>query len=229
MIAVRGEVVLDAGEDRGARDAVQQRHPVEHHGRGEHAEQEVLHARFVAPQVPLAPRRQHVGRDGQELEGHEDAHEVAARGDHHHPEHGREEEHVVLPVVVVALLHVVRRHEDDDVGGEQEEALEHKGEVVDDVGAVEHHAGGLVGEGEGEDRDEGREDADSGERRQRPLAIVLDEQVEEQQEHDDAAEDDLGREGVVVEVGLVEGLGEDGCHRLTRRPATPHPRRGRAP
>jgi hypothetical protein len=132
-------------------------------------------------------------------------------------------------VVVVAFLHVVRRHEDDDVGGEQEEALQHEGEVVDDVAAVEHHPGRLAGEGEREDRHERGQHADPGERRQRPLPVLFHEQVDEQQHDDDGAEDDLGREGVIVEVGLVERLGQHRDHGLSRPPARPRPRPDRGP
>ena len=67
--------------------AVQQAHAVEHHRAGEHAEQEVLHAGLVALAVALAPGGQHVGGDRQELEGDEDADEVAGRRHHHHAEH----------------------------------------------------------------------------------------------------------------------------------------------
>ena len=77
-LAVGGDVGGDVGEQRRVGDAVQQAHPVEHDRAGEHAEQEVLHARLVALRVALAPRGQHVGGDGQELQGDEHADEIAA-------------------------------------------------------------------------------------------------------------------------------------------------------
>ena len=143
--------VRHAGQERGPGHPVEERHAVEHHGRGEHAEQEVLHARLVALLVPLAPRGQHVGGDGEQLEGDEDADQVAAGGHHHHAQDRGQQQEVVLALVVVALLHVGGRQQDDDVPGQQEERLQHQREVVDHVAAAEHRAVRAV-DGEREDR-----------------------------------------------------------------------------
>ena len=91
-----GQARADVRQEGAAREAVEQGHAVEHHRGGEDAHQVVLHPRLVAVQVALAPAREHVGRDRQELEGDEDRHEIA-RGRHHdHAEERRQQEEVVL-------------------------------------------------------------------------------------------------------------------------------------
>ena len=72
------------GQQGGARHAIEERHAVEHHRRGEHTHQVVLQAGFGGVEVPLAPRHQQVRRDGQQLQGHEDGDQIAGRSHHHH-------------------------------------------------------------------------------------------------------------------------------------------------
>jgi hypothetical protein len=196
-VAALGHGVGHAGQPGGAGDAVEQRHPVEHDGRGEHAEQEVLHPRLVALLIPLPPRRQHVG--GMEsTEGDEDAHQVAGRGHHHHAEHRAEQQEVVLALVVVALLDVGGREQDDDVTGQKEERLQDQREVVDDVATVEHGTVVAV-DGQRQDRHQGGQQPQTGDGRRRPLLPFRQEEVGDQQHDDRAGEDDLGRERVVVD------------------------------
>ena len=179
-------------------DAVEQAHPVQQHGDGEHAEQVVLDARLVALGVPLAPRGEHVGRDRQQLEGDEHVIEVARRRHHHHAEHAAQQQHVVLALVVAALLERGLADQHHHVAGEQEQRLHHEREVVHDVAAVEQRSCPLVvHHRQGHDRDERAEQDDPGDRRRRPLLRLVDQQVGS--EHDVDPDDE--HEGANVIVG----------------------------
>ena len=178
---------------------VQQAHAVQQHGRREHAEQVVLDAGLVRLDVTLAPRGQHVGRDRQQLERHEDAHEVARRGHHHHAEHAAQHQDVELTLVVAALFELGLAHQDHDVGDEQEQRLEDQRVVVDDVATVEHRTGVVADHGQRDDRDERGQRHEAGDGGDRPLLRLLEHQVDHQHEVDAEHDDDLGRERVPVD------------------------------
>ena len=149
--------------------------------------------------VALAPRRQHVRRDRQQLEGDEHADEVAARRHHHHAEHAAQQQHVVLALVVAALLELGLADQHDDVGGEQEQRLDDQRELVDDVATVEQRAHVVADDTERHDRHERAEQHEPGERGGRPLLGLVDQQVGAEHDVDADDEHQLGREGVPVD------------------------------
>jgi len=55
--------------------------------------------------------------------------------------------------------------------------------------------------------DEGQEQTEARDVREQPLAVVPEEEVGDEDDGQRRRDDDLGREGVVVEVGDVEGGG----------------------
>ena len=213
----------DAGQDRLTALAVEQRHAVEHDRGREHAHQEVLHPRFGAAQVALAPAGQHVGGDRQQLEGHEDGDQVARRRHQHHTEDRREHQAVVLVLPVVALGDVVRRQQDDDIPGDEEDRLHDQGEVVDDVGATEHHPVGTI-DGEGAYRNQGGEQADAGQHRAEGAAPLEEHHVEQGQQGAEAQQHELGRDRVPVDRRPRELGGELGEHGVSPPPPTPRRR-----
>ncbi len=152
----------------------------------------------------LPPPGQQVGRDRQRLEGDEDRDQVPGRGHDRHAQQRRQEQDVILALVVLAFLDVVRREQDRDVAGHQEQGLHHEGVVVDHVGAAEHRAVGAVA-GEVQDRDEGGEAADAGDRRCLVLLPFLEQQVRDQDPDDGHGEDDLRGQRGVVEVRSGHG------------------------
>ena len=192
----------DLDQQRAAGEAVDDGHAVEHDRRGEHTHQVVLQPRLVALEVTLAPRREHVGGDREQLEGDEDADEVAGRCHDHHAQHRRQDHLVVLALPVVALGDVVRREEHDEVGRQQEQGLEHQRIGVDDVAAAEHDPVHAV-VGQGGHRDQGDQQADAGDRRGRPPLLVTGERVDHEEEDQRRGDDDLGRESVEVDAGCV--------------------------
>ena len=205
-------LVADLDQDGRTGEAVDERHAVEHHARGEHAHQVVLEAGLVAAQVALAPRRQHVGGHRQQLEGHEDGHQIPRRCHDHHAQHRAEDEDVVLALPVVALGDVVGGQQHHHVPGDHEHPVEHQGEVVDHEGAAEHRPVGAV-DGQGDERDGRGQQADAGQRGQRALGIAPGEQVDHDHEHDHAGEHDQRRERVVVDLGgLPGGRGQQDGH-----------------
>ena len=215
---------VEAGRTR---EPVEQRHAVQQDGRSEDAHQVVLEAGLVRELVTLAPGREHVSRDREQLESDEDRDEVAGRCHDAHAEDRAQEEHVVLRLPVVALGDVVRRQQHDDVPTDDEERLEQQSGAVDDVGAAEERPGGVVRGREGEQRDGRGEQDQSRDRRDEGLGPLEQHDVGEQQ-HDDARGDhDLGRDRVPVDRGLGPRLSgeQDGQHVLSpRRPWRPRAR-----
>ena len=133
---------------------------------------------------------------------------MRSRGAHHdHAHDAGEQHHVVLALVIAAFLDLVGGEQHHDVAGEQEEALHHETEVVDDVTAVEHRSNVVAGHAEGDHGQQRGEQHEARQRRHDPPLAVGDEQVDEQNHRDPDAENDLGRERVIVDLRRHEVCG----------------------
>ena len=186
----RGHLV----EPRGPREPDDHAHPVEHHGRGQDADDEELEPALVALHVALAERchQEPGGRD--ELERDEQHQQVTRRGHQHAPEERREQQEVVLALVEPALTEVAQRDGQHRDGGTQEEHLEEHRERVHDVVAAERRA--LLAD-QRERRDQRGDHAQEADRHRAPGAPPGQEGVDH--EHDDHGPgQDQGREDRVV-------------------------------
>jgi hypothetical protein len=82
---VGGQEVGDSRQRRRTGGAVDHRHAVEHHRRGERAEDEVLEAGLAGLQPAAVEGGEHVEGDREDLEGQEHDDEVVGRRHQEHP------------------------------------------------------------------------------------------------------------------------------------------------
>ncbi len=129
----------------------------------------------------------HVGGDRQQLERHEDAHEIASRGHHHHAEHAAQQQHVELALVVAALFEFGLAQQHHDVGSQQEQRLQDQRVVVDHVSPVEQRSHAVAGDREDHHCDEAAQQHEAGDRRDRPLLRFGELQIEQQDDVDPIA------------------------------------------
>ena len=102
-----GDALAQINQQRAVCCAVQQRHAVQHDGRGEHAKEEILDACFVALDVALAPCGKHVCGDGQKLECNEDGNKISRGRNHNHAQNAGEQQEVILATPVFVFFNVV--------------------------------------------------------------------------------------------------------------------------
>jgi hypothetical protein len=133
--------LLEAGAHRRelevSREPVDQAHPVEHHRRGQDADQEELQPALVPLDVGLPERGHQEPGGGDELESEEQHQQVAGGRHQQTAEERREEQEVVLALVEAALAEVAVRDQQHHRRGRHEERLEHDREGVHLIGPAE--------------------------------------------------------------------------------------------
>ena len=192
-VAGAGNEAGDLAEVGAAAEAEQHRHAVEQHGGGDRAQEQVLEPRLGAQAVLVEADEDVLGQAGQ-LQGDEDADQVAGAGQEHQAGGAEEDQGEVLAAARGDALHRLPGSGD---GGERragDEELEEEGELVEDEDAVEGFATDLAVDEEDGAVGDGAEDGAAGDERER--AALLEEEVGDEQETGHDHEDQLGAEEV---------------------------------
>jgi hypothetical protein len=195
----------DTREVRRAGVAVHDRQAEQQHRDRQHTDQEELQRALVRAQVELAQRRHDEARNAHELERDEDHHEVArARHEHHADERGGDQE-VVLTLVRADLGEVAVADEQHEQRDDEEERLEQQRVAVHDEHVAERGPRGPV-DRQGDHEPERDERPDERERVHEPLALAVQEQLDEQDRERRREHAQLGREREPVDAGQLVGV-----------------------
>ena len=115
-------------------------------------DQKELESRLWRGALPFHESRQHVERDGHQLERDEQQYQFTGRDEHHHPQEREEEGEVILGCPAdERALPVGQRCEHAECGCGQHQALGEDRQAVLDVGAAEDLATLFGREGQAED------------------------------------------------------------------------------
>ncbi len=129
----RSTRVRDALDVERAGGAVDHRHAVEQHARGQRAQHEVLHRRLGGRVRPPVHRHHRVQRQRLQLEAEVEREEAVGRDHHHHAEQREQRQHEGLAAEQPARREVAARVEQHQRDGEVAEELEQvRQHVVDD-------------------------------------------------------------------------------------------------
>ena len=217
--------------------AVEQRDAVEHDGRGQRAEQEVLERRLLAEQATTARHRgQQVQRQREDLDGHEQHQQVVGGDEQHHAEDREHQQREDLRVLAAQALGLALERRARHRGGrrgegrvaaaelplreerhaaeadDQEEAPEHVGRAVERqeaLGGQPDLALDPVQDGQAERDDE----ADGGERGLREVPPSAgDDALQHDADAADAQQDDERRQQRPLD--RRRGKFQQGAHRL---------------
>ena len=143
---VGGQEGGDPGQRGGAGGAVDHGDAVEHHGRREGAEHEVLEAGLARLQPAPVEGGQDVQGDREDLEGQEHDDEVVGRGHQQHARRRQQQEGVVLGPLDLFPAEVALGDQEPEGGGGQDDRPGEDGEAVDGHHARQGLVGGAVGD-----------------------------------------------------------------------------------
>ena len=210
-----GRRLDDAGEVRGAGEAIGQRGAIEQQARAERAQHEILQAGLGRLHAVPAQRRDDIERQRLQLQPHVERHQVGGRDHHHHAYHRQGDQQRVFEAQQVAAGHVALAHQQHRGGRQQDRHLGEAGEAVIDIEASEGlaRAGGRQA-----DPDRGHHEDRGGDPDQKRRGIVLGGVGRHQQrQHRIAAQQDLGQDDREF------GGGHVGALNAGPRPGWPEP------
>ena len=187
----RQDRARDLLEVERAGSAVDHRHAVQQHSRGERAQHEVLHRGFGSALRAPVHRHQRIQRQRLQLEPHVEREEIGGGDHHHHAEQREQRQHERLAAEEPSRRQVVAREEERErhrgIGEELEQVGQH---VVDDKPV--HRPDRLVAGSHDGDRRAG-EECQLREPVARPFLGLRQEQVEDQDDAGRGEQDDLGQ------------------------------------
>ena len=123
-----------------AAQAIEQRKAVCQKAAREGAQQQVLHRRFVRPQLAPQEADHNVEAERHQLEADEERDQVVARGHDRHAGLREQNQSVVLAAVGTLLLHVARRDDDGQHRRADKDSVEEDRKAVNDQGVVQSKA-----------------------------------------------------------------------------------------
>jgi hypothetical protein len=190
-----GGSLYDTVDRGGAGRAEYQSDPVDHEAGRERAQQEVLDARLLRFRLGAVERRQHVQRDGEQLEGDEHDDQVGRLDHQHHAEDAEQQQGVILAALQAHALDVAVGQRDAQQPADEQQGVQEDGKAVQHGHVVK--AGRLLaGLAEREAERDGQ--PEGSQQRREALAVLRDEEVREQQHAGPHRQDDDRQEGVVV-------------------------------
>ena len=177
------------GKARRAGETVEERDTIEHHARGERAEDEVFEPGFTRARLVAVERRQHVEREALRLEADIEREQVVRRDHHQHAQRREQDEHRVLEARDPALAQIVARHGQHEGGAEQHQRLEKQGETVADEHPVKDRCRARH---ERDEREEGEQEKAHRESVHEGKTVLPAKTADEKERHRTDSENDLG-------------------------------------
>ncbi len=114
----------------GAGHAIEKSNAIEQEAGGKRAQKEILQPRLIRPRLATEKARQHVKRDGENLQAEENGHQVGTRRHPHGTGGGKQDQRVVFADRVILALEVFVGHQDGEPGGKQKDQTEESGEII---------------------------------------------------------------------------------------------------